>query len=604
MNRTHEQFYYDQYWSMYPNPLTYLWAKNIKPNSNSFVLYYVKNDVISYFKYEIKNTQSYSVIPLYDHLKKTYTVVLTDYPYIFKNGNDMVIDDTQINVVRTPNGNLYLTGIAHNYKGVELSYIVLNVKNDKLLYMSKDLKQDDHIAAYGYTKPIANSFVVIVRVRKHKINIKVVDLIKENIKELNYDISKYMLTQYNISGQEIYYSRVREAGSYEIHKTNNGTVFYKKCELVVDIYALDRIRIFTLLVSYESNKIVVSLESEAENTNVLMRREYPIEAQYDISKSYLYAVLFSAGDYTLMKTNSMWIGAGLNLYYKDKLYASNSYSPNDLTLKNYEDLLILKGKFRDFDKEEYELQSLLMCLIQKQKINKIINKKYYILSIEKGSIELLNINDILSSAWDNNNSEIFLDASRLVKTINLNDVITNSLKTLTNSLKTQLNTGCHIETDRTLGQLHSSSGDLYLVVFVYCPKEVTYKVLFFTSNVRDLLSRHKILKLISGFEITPSKFNPNSPDFKRIANMIYLLHKNYDFWNKLKNMFHGSRGIDLISNDVVTTNLGINKVYYDMMFNRFSEQTASEVGNVVCALHVVKTITLIASEVQNQTVEL
>jgi hypothetical protein len=69
-------------------------------------------------------------------------------------------------------------------------------------------------------------------------------------------------------------------------------------------------------------------------------------------------------------------------------------------------------------------------------------------------------------------------------------------------------------------------------------------------------------------------------------------------------MFHGSRGIDLISNDVVTTNLGINKVYYDMMFNRFSEQTASEVGNVVCALHVVKTITLIASEVQNQTVEL
>ena len=137
MNRTHEQFYYDQYWSMYPNPLTYLWAKNIKPNSNSFVLYYVKNDVISYFKYEIKNTQSYSVIPLYDHLKKTYTVVLTDYPYIFKNGNDMVIDDTQINVVRTPNGNLYLTGIAHKYKGVELSYIVLNVKNDKLLYIPK-----------------------------------------------------------------------------------------------------------------------------------------------------------------------------------------------------------------------------------------------------------------------------------------------------------------------------------------------------------------------------------------------------------------------------------------------------------------------------------
>jgi len=112
------------------------------------------------------------------------------------------------------------------------------------------------------------------------------------------------------------------------------------------------------------------------------------------------------------------------------------------------------------------------------------------------------------------------------------------------------------------------------------------------------------LKLIAEFEIRTNKFNLNGPEFKGIANMIYSLYKNYHFWNKLKNMFHDSKGVDLISNDIVTTNREINNVYYDMMFNRFSDQTASEVGNVVCTLHVVKTITLIASEVQNQTVEL
>ncbi len=597
VHRTHEQVYYDKYWTQYPTPLMYLWAKNMQLNTTSITLYYSKNDVINYFKHEIPNTSSYSVIPLYNHLKDNYTVVIANYPYIFKNGNDMVIDDTQIDVVRTPNGNLYLTGIAHNYRGMELSHIVLNVKNNTLLHISGDLKQNDHIGVYEYTKPIANSFVVIVKSRKHKININIVDLIKENIKKINYDISKYMLTQYNISGQEIHYSRIRDCESYEIHKTDNGTVFYKKCKFVVDIYAPDGIRSFILLVSYESNKLVVSLESNAENTNILMRKEYPIEAQYDISKSYLYAVLFSAGDYTLMKTNNMWIGTGLNLYYKDKLYVSNSYTPRDLTLKNHEVMLILKGKIRDLDKEEHELQSLLMCLVQKRKINKVINKQYYILSTAKGNIELLKVNDILSSAWDNNNSEIFLDASLLVKTINLNDIINNSIKT-------QRNTGCSIETDKILGQLYSSSGDLYLVVFIYCMEEVAYKVLFFISNIRDLLSRHKILKLIAEFKIKPSKFNPNSPDFKRIANMIYLSYKNYRLWNKLKNMFHDSKGIDLISDDVVTTNRGINNVYYDMMFNRFSAQTASEVGDVFCTLHVVKTITSIASEVQNQTVEL
>jgi hypothetical protein len=165
---------------------------------------------------------------------------------------------------------------------------------------------------------------------------------------------------------------------------------------------------------------------------------------------------------------------------------------------------------------------------------------------------------------------------------------------INNSVRKYLGMDCRIEIDKTLGQLHSSSWNLYLVVFAYCPKEVAYKVLLFVSNIKDLLSNYKILKPIAGFEIIQREFNHSSPDFRRIANMIYVLSQNFHFWNRIKNMFSDTKGVDLISNKIITTNLGLNKVYYDTTFNRYSKITASEIGNVICKLCIVKTITSIA----------
>ena len=595
VHRTHEQLYYDQYWAKYPIPLMYLWTKNIKSNTDSLTLYYLKNDIIKYFKYEVENTAPRCVIPLYNHIEKQYTVVVSDYPYIVKTGHDTATADTSIHVVRTPNGNLYLTGIAYGYKGIELSHVVLNLQNGRLLYMSGNLKQDDNIGTYVYTEPIANSFVIAMKTRKHKVNIKVINLISEDIKEINYDMSKYIdkiAKHYNILDPEIYYTKIKKVKYYEIYKTNNGVIFYRKCKIVITAYIGDKLYQPTLLVFYENNKIVVSLVSGSEDTSELMRKEYSIGAQYDISKSYLYAVIFSVGDYTLMKSNNMWIGKWLDLYYKSGSYFSNSYSSYDLQLENRGDLVILKVKNRYLNEEE-DLQSLLMCLIQKQKINEIINKKYQILSLTQKSIEFVRANDILSSIQNSIDSEIFLDISQLIRKVNLTDVINNSVRKY-------LGMDCRIEIDKTLGQLHSSSWNLYLVVFAYCPKEVAYKVLLFVSNIKDLLSNYKILKPIAGFEIIQREFNHSSPDFRRIANMIYVLSQNFHFWNRIKNMFSDTKDVDLISNKIITTNLGLNMVYYDTTFNRYSKITASEIGNVICKLCIVRTITSITPNLQKQ----
>ncbi len=576
IHRTYEQVYHDLYWANYPVPLTYLWTKNINPNTTSFSLYYTKNNAINYFKYEIENTSSYSVIPLYDHLKRAYTVIVVEYPYIISSGNDVFIDDTAINVIRTPNNNLYLAGLAKNYKGIKLSYVVLNVKTGKLLYISTEPEQDDKVGTYAHSPPIANSFIIAVKTKKHELNVKVIDLINEKIKGINYDMRKYITG--HLRHHKIYYSKIHEANICEIDKSINGVIFYKKCQFVISAYVEDKIFDFIFSVSYENGKIVFSLAPKEDATNILAKREYSMGVGYDISKSYLHAVLLSVGDYALLKTCTMWIGKGLNLYYKNTLQATSSYSHHDLQIQNYGHVSILKAN------------SELMALIQKQQLDRILEREYLILSLTKDSIEVIKLRDILDSMQSDTDSTIFLKVSQAIRKIDLVQITIDSVKAY-------LGTDCYVETAKTIGQLYSSNWNLYLIVFAYCLNQASYKVLLFVSNMKYLLSNHRKLNLIAEFETSKNDFYDNSLDFKKIVNRIYLISKKTHLWSRLKNMFRMSRGVDLVFDDIVITNHGHNRIYYDTIFNRHSIVTASEIGNVICDLCITKQITSLFSQV-------
>jgi len=584
--RDRERVHHDKYWAKYPVPLMYLCTQNIKPNITSFSLYYVKNDVINYFKYETENTSSYSVIPLYNYLKRNYTVMVIDYPYMYisNSGYNMIIQDISINVVKTPNGNFYLTGIAYNYKGLERCFVVLNAQNGRLLYISDDLRKNymrGKSDMYRYSVPMANSFVVVIKTKKHKINIKVINLITEKIKEINYDMRNHL------EENEIYLSTFFVGEEItEIGKSDNGVIFYKSCKFYIYVHKKYESINLNLFVFYENNKIVISLVSEGDTTNILMKKEYYVESRYDVSESYLYAVFFSVDDHTLMKSQTMGIGKALKWYYKNSLHITHECRHSwNLPIENHGDLLIVKDK------------SKLMSLINKQEINKIIKKNYQILSLTRESIEVFGIKDVINLIQNNMYNEIFIEISRAIRKINLTEIVINSVTTY-------LGTDCHVETDKTLVQLDSSDLTLYLVVFAYCPKEAVYKVLLLVSSMHDLLANYKILKPIAKFEIIPREFNHSSPDFRRIVNMIYVLSKNVHFWDRIKNVFRDAGSVDLISNKIITTNLGLNKIYYDMTLNRFSGLTASELGNVICALCIVKTITSSTSKVQKQASEL
>jgi len=575
--RSRELVYYDQYWAKYPVPLTYLWSRNIKPKTAICSLHYIKNNVINYFKYEIETTSSYTVIPLYNHLKRNYTVMVIDYPHMYMSisGHNIIIDDVSINIVKTPNGNFYFTGIAYNYKGLERCFIVLNAQNGRLLYISDDLEKDDNRITYQYSVPIANSFVIVAKTKKHKINVKVINLINEDVDEFNYDMRN------NLEDYEIYRSTFfLGEGIIEIDKSNNGVIFYKRCKFSIYVDKKDKANILSFWVFYENNKIVISLESELNATNMLMKKEYYIESRYDVSESYLYAVFFSVDNHTLMKIQTTWLGKAVMWYYRNSLRFINNYrSAHDLPMENHGDYLLVKDK------------SKLMILINKQEISKIIKKNYLILSLTRESVEVFKIKDVINLIQNNKENEIFIEISQAIRKINLTEIVINSVTTY-------LGTDYHVEIDKTLVQLYSSDQTLYFVVFAYCQEQVSYKVLLFVSSINDLLLKRKPLKLIVAFDVAKNDLYYNSLEFRKIVNKIYTISKNAHLSNKIKNIFHTSGSVDIIYNNLEIINRDIDKIYQDVLYNRGSEITASEIGNVICNLNIVKPIIPITSQLQ------
>jgi len=161
-----------------------------------------------------------------------------------------------------------------------------------------------------------------------------------------------------------------------------------------------------------------------------------------------------------------------------------------------------------------------------------------------------------------------------------------------------LGTDYHVEIDKTLVQLYSSDQTLYFVVFAYCQEQVSYKVLLFVSNINDLLLKRKLLKLIVALDIAKNDLYYNSLEFKKIVNKIYTISKNAYLSNKIKNTFHTSGSVDIIYNNLEIINRDIDKIYQDVLYNRGSEITASEIGNVICNLNIVKPIIPITSQLQ------
>ena len=123
----------------YPLPYYYIQKEHIA----SF--YYNKNNLIVYYTNSSQNNVL-RIVPLYDHVKNDYEIILSDYEYNFKLHRDVCI-------FKTPNRQVYLL-----HEESE-SISIVNIGTGKLLYDSRNYFSNSVFYLFR-SMPIANSFIV------------------------------------------------------------------------------------------------------------------------------------------------------------------------------------------------------------------------------------------------------------------------------------------------------------------------------------------------------------------------------------------------------------------------------------------------------------
>jgi len=332
------------------------------------ITFYVMKDSIRFNNRHHKEYGNVGVYPLFDYKSGTYYFVDIDrekYKLI-----EYGAEPEQF--VKTPNGNIYFIVDQTFLEIDKKSYKILTINNltkGRLLF---GIIEEDHYFIWKkgtkifptilYTRPIANSFIVIMKIEDNnkleKTSIYLVNLIEETVEEIEYDLKKYIIELiYNVEDyladllfevsqyyeieedDEEYFtaekifltSKIKAQGrTYcKLIKYQDETPNYKACEFEIgislenNIHYTDcafRMQCNILLSVYLENKelniVMISGEDgyievcgkqgtryNIPNDVVLLHKKYYFGYKYDINESQLYSITSLFDNYLIMNGN-------------------------------------------------------------------------------------------------------------------------------------------------------------------------------------------------------------------------------------------------------------------------------------------------------------
>jgi len=169
---------------------------------NHRTIFHTIGNVVRFTNYNVEKYGNMSIIPLFDYKSKAYNLLSID-PQKYVGGPSVFI--------RAPNGNLYVASYHFGHKTDKLyrniQYHLITIKNltkGNEIFRHEEGRPHDFMRSSNqgvsfmltYTKPLYNSFIIIMRIdtnnKLEKISIYTVDLLKENVKEISYNLKNYI----------------------------------------------------------------------------------------------------------------------------------------------------------------------------------------------------------------------------------------------------------------------------------------------------------------------------------------------------------------------------------------------------------------------------
>jgi len=571
----------------YPLPYYYIQKEHIA----SF--YYNKNNLIAYYTNSSQNNVL-RIVPLYDHVKDDYEIILSDYEYNFKLHHDICI-------FKAPNRQVYL--LHEESKSIA----IVNIGTGKLLYDSRNYF-DDTVFYLFQSMPIANSFIVAMMATGNEIVFHVIDLITEKIYEQRCSIEKIKESILSLSKNDRYYEEIKNIEYLDkfyidinvnssIDTSIANSVFYDKYVVNISLYlgasitthvlevAISLIAIYRdneLAVTFQINRKVTlvtssyTYEIDFGETTILTSGKYKLDSKYDISQSRLYSVIISAGDYTIIKeSNRHW--SGFALYRNNEIYAISPYGY--FILNSFDNILFVRAS----DKR-------LACVNKNRLIKMNIVNRYYVECIENDNsddsticrdinvIEAKVVRDLLLNRMSESNDVkwVAVDITDKVKNVHLKDKLEKEVKIYTCSNEDFIffDYAFYIDYD---------TEEFYSLVFSRCkstnPKK--YRVYLFKCKIDRLLSSHNPFILVWKFETSVLK--------SKVSSILHNFNKMTSSGNRVLRMLSKKFGkeIRLIGLKIFESYYKSN-AYHDYGYNRKSIRTLTQETSIVSTLHLVR----------------
>ncbi len=533
---------------------------------------------------------NYQIIPLYNYTKNDYEIVLSDFPYNFLNHHEVCL-------VKAPSGRIYICT-----KG-----LIGNISRGTLLHALSDNTPFKH-----YSMPIANSFILAIENNTEEVSICVIDLNKERKYIRKYPIKKAIeailkLSQKsNANYEELQSIKVLENLSFGytithgINGNDDNAIFYDRYTVTISLYfsseetgdfkflidALSVVAIYqdrTLEVILQINdKINLKTSNDKYEINfgtnkVLMSGSYKIDDKYDISQSYLYSVIASVGDYTIISEPNTSRDM-ISLYHKNELASISTTSLLDIN--NFNDILLIR------------LSAQTLIAIDRHKFAQSGKaNRYYVREINSDNINIINaemIRDMAINAKLKNNNARWIDidianVGKAIIHVNLKDKVKEVIHpyTCSNNKSDSLLYAYHIDYDEE---------EMYILTYFRClekneqgwPEVKKHQIYLFKCKIHYLSSGHKFFRLVKSFEFGTNKYldnvirilryNITKGDYGRI---LRLLSNKWDTGNALA---------DLKVFEVYNE----HRAYYDFGYNRMSIEASPVDTFIKSTLHLVR----------------
>jgi hypothetical protein len=476
-------------------------------------IFYVTDDIIGFTNHRVEKYRGMNLIPLFDYKSKIYDLLII---------NPQQYIGTPSIFVKAPNGNLYAVFSHYSIKTYNYNYIkyrlftVNNLTKGKEIFRYEGenpgdwMRRDDQnlFPTFFYTKPLYNSFIIIMQIDTHnkleKNCIYILDLLKDNVKEVSYDLKNYIkkhidnfvyslkenheivveadnifvnprivlnhfLTPYTpiSAGEEIpdsdcklikYKNKIPvynhcestfllQLESIISHRNMNQQKNEEtklSCSIVIQFSAyIDNNEVSILLAC---KKIQINVSTAVYNMpvdDILLYEKYTINDRYNISESRLYSIDAFFDDYVLKNRDIYhWDGNSYKLVYKLR-------NANINTLKRKGMCFITVNN------------QMILAIIQP----KIVKEDQLCVKIgNNGIVDLSKIKEIIK-AYKIQNKPLLIDVSKYIKTISIENLVDQIFKKAQNKRKKRRKK-CKVKLYKSC--TFEEAGILYIFILIHC----------------------------------------------------------------------------------------------------------------------------------------